>query len=418
MSRVRMQIAHHDGCWLIYLNGRVAAKCHHNYLAIRRDYLVLCIDGVYQRLIVELVDCTLMNRRKLIDTFIDLLRHREINVEEYAYHQNCKFSVDVDYVSLVSKDRAIYHSRKPLQEFHFVSPADKRQTRLGAMCELTRQLQHDYRQWLLLTGDMRIGHSRMNQNARGYSFQHHSLYLHSLHRDNQVIAKLYDSTPDYSHLHGVIVGQFMRRPFAYAVIYRDIPEHMLVNRVMKTIEHHFGTQVSRRNLQVTYIPIKGEVTEAGAVLLRTRNGRVMAVADTGYYQTRRRMRDDLHLVGEYHGLHLNNYPHLRRICADHMAAIVQTERLAMMAEEGEVVDSPTAMQCGGIHLRALGIFEEKQDDQPTVDDIDTPPRPTPTVLPSEPDEPVRESVERTPTVSPNAMRARRSAMLIFGWGCR
>lgn len=355
MSRVRMQIAQRDGSWSIYLNGRLAAKCHHNYLAIRRDYLVFRVDGVYQRYLVELIDCTLMNRRKLIDEFIAALRLREINVEEYSYFANCTFSVDSQYVSLQCNKRAIYQSRKPLQEFHFTSPVDKRQTRIGAMRELTRQLQHDYRQWLLLTGDMSIGHGRENQQARGYSFQHHSLYLQSLYRDGQVIAKLYDSTPDYSHLHGIIVGTFMRRPFAYAVIYRDIPETTLVHRVQKTIENYFGTQVSKRNLQVSYLAVKGEVTETGSVLLRTITGRVLAVADTGYYQTRRKLRDDLHLVGEFHGLHLSNYPNIRRICADHMASLVHTERMAMDAEEGEIIDSPTALQCGGQHLRAMDL---------------------------------------------------------------
>ena len=367
MSRVRMQITHRDGSWLVYLNGRLAAKCHHNYLAIRRDYLVLRVNGVYQRYLVELIDCTLMNRRRLIDEFVAALRLREIDVEEYDYFANCTFSVDAQFVSLMSSKRAIYRSRKPLTEFHFTSPNDKRQTRIGAMRELTSQLQHDYRQWLLLTGDMRIGHSRENQQARGYSFQHHSLYLQSLYRDGQVIAKLYDSTPDYSHLHGIIIGTFMRRPFAYAVIYRDIPVHTLVHRVQKTIESYFGTQVSRRNLQVSYIPVKGEVTPSGAALLRTLTGRVLAVADTGYYQTRRRMRDDLHLVGEYHGLHLSNYPNIRRIFADHMAALVHTERMAMEADEGEIIDSPTALQCGGQHLRAMDLPLLIQSDEETPD---------------------------------------------------
>lgn len=345
-----MQLQPKEFGWAMFYKGVRVANAHLSYNARRRDYLFFESDGVWHRWLIEMLDNTGLNQKALIEMFIGCLRRRGFEIGRYEFRPDCTFSVDADGVYLLSRKRVIAGSKKPLNEFVWHLASDPHRRSESVYRKLSNSLRHDYKQFILIDGTADHGHRSKMVQARGYSYQNHSLYLKSLHIEGKVIAKLYDSVPQYSHLHGLVLGRFMRRPFAYAVVYRDVPEHVLVNRIKRALENYYGIQFSKRHLEVCYAPIKGSITPEGSALIHNNRGHVMAACTDGYYLNRREIRDRMYLGGLTFDLHLSNYPNIRRIFADHIETMVRIEQENMLDEEPGRV-SFTALQYGGMHLR-------------------------------------------------------------------
>lgn len=341
MARHRLQLLLRDSTWQVYFQGTLVARMHTDRMASKRDYLVYRLDGKWQRFLVEHLDATHLPTHKLIELFMAGLQSREILVSDWHYYPRCRFRVTAGEVELLSKERVIYQSKKPLSEFQFVNVTQGHRGSADGMTLLSEQMRRDYRNHLVLAGQPDDPHRRDAMEGRGYCFLNHSLYIRSLHlSQQQVIAKLYDRVPQYSHLHGLVVGRFMRRPFAYAVTFRDVPDKVLEKRIRRTFEEHYGLSFSQKNLEIQYIPLRGEITPDSHVLLRTPRQQVLAASQDGMYMTRRVMRDKLYIGGEYLGLHISHYPRVREMVADHMSALVDAERanmiVAIPAEEPEL----------------------------------------------------------------------------------
>lgn len=327
MARHRLQLLLRDKTWQVYFQGTLVAKMHTDRMATRRDYLVYRLNGHWQRFLVEQIDATHLPTHKLVELFMAGLQSREIAVSDWQYYPRCRFRVTASAVELLSKERVVYQSKKPLSEFQFTSDTQGRSGTTSNTRLLSEQLRRDYRSHLILSGQPDDPHRRDAMEGRGYCFLNHSLYIRSLHlSQQQVIAKLYDRVPQYSHLHGVVVGRFMRRPFAYAVTFRDVPNRVLETRIRRTFEEHYGLSFSQKHLEIQYVPLRGEITADGHVLLRTPRQSVLAASQDGVHMTRRVMRDKLYIGGEYLGLHISHYPRVREMVADHMSALVDAER--------------------------------------------------------------------------------------------
>lgn len=327
MARHRLQLLLREGVWQVYFQRHLIARMHTDRIANRRDYLVYQVDGQWARLLVEHIDATYLPTATLVKLFIAALISREIHVTAWHHYPRCRFVVTDNAVDLLSNGRVVYSSKKPLNEFQFRDVSQGHRASSKGMSRLSEQLRQDYRNHLVVAGQPNDPHRREAVHGRGYSFQNHSLYLRSLHLSGgQVIAKLYDRVPQYSHLHGLLIGRFMRRPFLYAVTFRDVPGKVLETRIRRTFEEHYGLSFSQKNLEVEYVALRGEVTPGGDLLLRTERTQVLAASAGGMRLTRRVMRDSLYVGGEYLGLHISHYPGVREIVADHMAALAHASR--------------------------------------------------------------------------------------------
>lgn len=365
MARLKLQLLNRDGVWQVYCRGALIARMHPDRMSRRRDYLVYRQEGVWRRLLVELVDCTYLSVQKLIPMFVDGLVSRGYEIDQFQYYPRCRFHVDADAITLMSGDRAVYRSRKPLSEYGFLPVAQYKDGNRG-MSDLSDALRQDYRNQLIIDGQPEDPHRRNQLGGRGYSFQNHSLYIHSLHLTDQVIAKLYDRVPQYAHLNGVIFGRFMRRPFCYSVTFRDIPPHVLEHRLRKAFEHYYGINFTKRHLEIRYVGIKAEITDINNGVVRTPTGRVLSSCLNAYFLNRRQVRDRLYLGGEYHGLHIMQYPHIRQIMADHLGHMVDAKRanniIAIAADEPLAAVTPFGITAAVVtSTREVGLTQATQD---------------------------------------------------------
>lgn len=365
-----MQLQPKEFGWALFYKGVRVANAHLSYNARRRDYLFFESDGVWHRWLIEMLDNTHLNQKALIEMFVGCLRRRGFNITRHEFHPDCTFTIDGTGVYLMSRRRVIASTKKPLSEFVWHLTSDLHRRSESVYRKLSNSLRHDYKQHIVIEGHADHGHRASTVRARGYSYQNHSLYLNSLHIEGKIIAKLYDSVPQYSHLHGLVLGRFMRRPFSYAVVYRDVPAHVLVQRIRRTLENYYGIQFSKRNLEVCYVPLKGSITPEGTTLIHNDRGQVMAACTDGYYLTRRAIRDRMYLGGSHFDMHLNHYPNLRRIFADHFETMVRVEQASMFDDEPGRL-SFTALQYGGMHLLPHDTMTTAKEVNDDVDGCET-----------------------------------------------
>jgi hypothetical protein len=284
-----------DG-WSVYYRSVLVVRLHHQLLTDRLDYLVYQADGEWSRYLLEfMANCTVA-RVKLVAMVIDALIAREVNITRWEYRPDCNFTIDNDGVYLNHRKGAWYRSRKPLSEFQFEPVDVTTKGTLRGLETLSRQLRHDYRNYLTLTGNLETLHRRYGFSGRGFSAHNHSFYIYSLHIQQRAIIKLYDSTPKGSHLHGLVFVRFMRRSYVYAMVYCDCPANAIVNRIRRSIETAYGMAFSKRFLQISMTMVTGEVLGSGDVQMTDQYGNVIATARDGYYMQYARLRDALEFL--------------------------------------------------------------------------------------------------------------------------
>lgn len=327
MARTGLQMLRSPDGWSVYYKSVLVARLHHQLLTDNLNYLIYQLDGVWSRYLVEFMDNNTLARVKLVEMTVAALRSREIDIQHWEFRPDCSFSIDNTGVYLNHRKGPWYWSRKPLNEFQFEPVTEGVKGHRRGLEQLTRQLRHDYRNHLTLSGNLDTLHRRYGFSGRGFSAHNHSLYIYSLHIQQRAIIKLYDSTPKGSHLHGLVFVRFMRRCYVYAMVYCDCPANAIVNRIRRSIETAYGIAFSKRFLQISMTMVNGEVLGSGDVQMTDQYGNVIANARDGYYMQYSKLRDALEFPITALSTHYTHYPHARRIIAQHLSRLVTVERV-------------------------------------------------------------------------------------------